>query len=317
MIKDDEFLLIYGWMLKLGMTHTELLVYAKIHNFCADRKHTFYGSIPYLMDWVDASRQSVINSLNKLVECGFILKRDRKTDGVVPKGESTVEYLLSDEWKKKISATDSDSDNNYTGTESIPVQKLDPYKNYSEGVQFLTPILYNNTFNSTVSSSPPREREENALNENISLAIDYVENRLGTSALNPQIYIELRDFAENTAPELITRAVDIAMAERKPYWSYIRGILRKWEIAGVRNIADALAREQQFQESKAKRNQPRNSKPKNTNKFAEMLLNESTNYSGNNPLGNEESGNVRIGDTQSGLPGANQLYLESGFGGDG
>ena len=49
---------------------------------------------------------------------------------------------------------------------------------------------------------------------------------------------ELKGFTEHMGAEVCLRAINIAMDERKTYWSYIRAILRDKQSRGVKCLAD-------------------------------------------------------------------------------
>lgn len=68
-IRSDNYITIQGWMVsELGLKNTELLVYAVIYGFSQDGHGCFRGTIGYLMEWTQASRQTVINALKALMQ---------------------------------------------------------------------------------------------------------------------------------------------------------------------------------------------------------------------------------------------------------
>ena len=83
MIKNDNFIVIQGWMVaELGLKGNELLVYAIIHGFSQDGESRFTGSLRYLTEWTNSSKQGVQNSLKSLCEKGLICKTDKVLNGV-------------------------------------------------------------------------------------------------------------------------------------------------------------------------------------------------------------------------------------------
>jgi predicted transcriptional regulator len=82
-IHDNNYIHITGWMVsKLNLKGNDLLVYAIIYGFSQDGNSRFTGSLQYLADWVNSSKQTVMTSLKKLVEQGFIEKFDKVINGV-------------------------------------------------------------------------------------------------------------------------------------------------------------------------------------------------------------------------------------------
>lgn len=75
MFKDNEYIVIQGWMLnKLNLKGNDLLVYALIYRYSQDGEHKFYGSLQYLADWTNSTIKGVQNNLKNLLEAGFIFK---------------------------------------------------------------------------------------------------------------------------------------------------------------------------------------------------------------------------------------------------
>lgn len=82
-IKDENYYQVSGWMLnRLGLKGTALDVYAIIYAFSQDGESCFSGSLKYLMDFTNASRRTIINTLKDLTEKGYLVKRERLEDGV-------------------------------------------------------------------------------------------------------------------------------------------------------------------------------------------------------------------------------------------
>lgn len=74
---------IMGWMIqKLGLKGTELLVYAKIYGFSQDGENWYEGSLDYLTQWTNTSKEGVRKCLNSLVEKNLIQKQDITVNNV-------------------------------------------------------------------------------------------------------------------------------------------------------------------------------------------------------------------------------------------
>ena len=76
-VRDNNYINIQGWMVtKLGLKGNELIIYAIIFGFSQDNDTIFNGSIAYLMDWTNATKKTVIDTLTKLVEKELIIKEE-------------------------------------------------------------------------------------------------------------------------------------------------------------------------------------------------------------------------------------------------
>lgn len=71
------FITIQPWMVKrLGLKSNELIIYALIHGFSQDGHSYFYGSIRYIMDSTNLSKETVLTVLQSLVRKSLVIKKD-------------------------------------------------------------------------------------------------------------------------------------------------------------------------------------------------------------------------------------------------
>ncbi len=83
LLKDTNYTIIQGWMLtELGLKGNELLVYAVIYGFSQVEGQVYDGSLRYLAEWTNSTKQGVIKNLKGLMEKGLIEKRDKVVNGV-------------------------------------------------------------------------------------------------------------------------------------------------------------------------------------------------------------------------------------------
>lgn len=76
-VKDTNYINIQGWMVtQLGLSGNDLLVYAIIYGFSQDDGSMFTGSLQYLADWCNGTKQGIQKNLNKLVKSGYIQKEE-------------------------------------------------------------------------------------------------------------------------------------------------------------------------------------------------------------------------------------------------
>lgn len=75
MINDQNYIHIEGWMInKLQLKGNDLLVYAIIYGFSQDENSRFTGSLQYLADWCNSTKQGIQKNLKSLIDKGLIQK---------------------------------------------------------------------------------------------------------------------------------------------------------------------------------------------------------------------------------------------------
>jgi len=91
-MKSENYINIQGWMVKdLGLKGNELLVYAIIYGFCQDGETHFTGSLQYLADWTNSTKQGVLKNLKSLLEKNLIQREDIEKNKV-----KFVEYYTTE-----------------------------------------------------------------------------------------------------------------------------------------------------------------------------------------------------------------------------
>lgn len=82
-VNERNYIVIQGWMLTaLHLKGNELLIYACIYGFSQLDGQVFSGSLQYLADWTNSTRQGVVKCLKSLIEKGYIAKADKVINGV-------------------------------------------------------------------------------------------------------------------------------------------------------------------------------------------------------------------------------------------
>lgn len=82
-VKNENFIVIQGYMInELNLKGNELLIYAIITGFSQDEGQVFSGSLQYLAEWTNSTKQSVIKCLKSLIEKGHINKNEKFLNGV-------------------------------------------------------------------------------------------------------------------------------------------------------------------------------------------------------------------------------------------
>ena len=91
-VKDNNYICIQAFMVnQLELKGNELLVYALIYGYSQTEENRYTGSLQYIADWLNSSKQTVINTLKSLLEKGLIQKYEYLKNGV-----KYVEYYVSD-----------------------------------------------------------------------------------------------------------------------------------------------------------------------------------------------------------------------------
>lgn len=82
-ICELNFIVIHGWMKSLlKLKGTELMVFAIIFGFTQDGTTEFCGGLKYLMEWTDASKPTIINTLKSLVDKKYLIRIDNVINNV-------------------------------------------------------------------------------------------------------------------------------------------------------------------------------------------------------------------------------------------
>ena len=82
-VKRENYITIQGWMLTdLKLKGNELIIYSCIYGFSQAENQVFTGSLQYLADWTNSTKQGVSKCLKSLVEKGYIKKEDKYINGV-------------------------------------------------------------------------------------------------------------------------------------------------------------------------------------------------------------------------------------------
>ena len=82
-VNNENYVTIQGWMInELNLKGNELLIYAIIYGFSQACDQSFSGTLSYLADWTNSTKQGVIKCLKSLTEKGYIIKKEDYINGV-------------------------------------------------------------------------------------------------------------------------------------------------------------------------------------------------------------------------------------------
>ena len=75
-MNNNNFVTIQGWMInELDLKGNDLLIYAIIYGFSQTEGQYFTGSLSYLADWTNSTKQGVQKNLKNLIDKGLIVKQ--------------------------------------------------------------------------------------------------------------------------------------------------------------------------------------------------------------------------------------------------
>lgn len=127
--KDYNYYQIQGFMVnKLNLSGNELLIYAIIYGFSQDDDSVFKGSLAYLQCATNSSRNTVINSINKLIQKKLIIKLSIGNNFGECNQYKYCPSAISDlvQFLTKPSAISAPNNNIYNNN-IIPPKKLEDY----------------------------------------------------------------------------------------------------------------------------------------------------------------------------------------------
>jgi DNA-binding MarR family transcriptional regulator len=82
-VLNENYITIQGWMInELQLKGNELMIYAIIYGFSQLENQRFTGSLKYLADLTNSTKQGVIKCLKSLIKKNLIVKEDKIVNGV-------------------------------------------------------------------------------------------------------------------------------------------------------------------------------------------------------------------------------------------
>ena len=83
-MKETDYVVIQNWMVsKLRLKGNDLIVYAIIYGFSRNQNgQRFIGSLQYLADWTNSTKNGVAKNLRNLLDLGYIEKTEEIVAGV-------------------------------------------------------------------------------------------------------------------------------------------------------------------------------------------------------------------------------------------
>ena len=242
MVKPDNYIMIPGWMrTELDLKGNELNLYAIIYGFTQDGETEFSGSIRYMQEWLGAeSKQTVFNTLEKLIKRGLIQKRTEVLNGV-----RHNYYLASPRGSPKIRP---------------------PSPNFRPN------NIENNITDILVIKDGGTRANDPRLDADLGKIVDAYEANIGTwpHILTP----DLQRWREQFSTEMLLLAISEGAKNGAHKWSYIESILRRWKKNNIKTPGDFEAWEAQRKPSAGQ--QPKRSTAEDYDEIFRELLGGST-----------------------------------------
>lgn len=138
-VQNENYVVIQGWMINdLKLKGNELIVYAIIYGFTQIEGQLFNGSLQYLADWTNSTKQGVIKNLKSLIEKGYIVKNEKIINGVkfceyyttklnevLNKVEQGIKQSLTPPIKQSLNNNiDLDNSINNNNDNKVPYEKI-------------------------------------------------------------------------------------------------------------------------------------------------------------------------------------------------
>lgn len=249
MVKPDNYILVYGWMVtELGLKGNELFLYAIIYGFSQDGETEFSGSLRYMQEWLGVnSKATVQNTLEKLMARGLIKKRTVVEKGVTRNFFSAVGRVYQ----------------NLVG--GVPKNSTGVYQNLVPGVPNFSP---NNIEDILVIEDGGTRKKDPRLDADLSKIINAYQANIGTW---PRILTDdLQRWREQFSTEMLLLAISEGAKNGAHKWSYIESILRRWKKDNIKTPGDFEAWEAQRKPSTGQ--QPKRSAAEDYDEIFRELL---------------------------------------------
>ena len=176
-VKDGNYILIQSWMISdLKLKGNELLIYAIIYGFSQAEGTAFTGSLQYLADWTNSTKQGILKNLKSLMEKGLVkkvgenLQKQRvfyKAYRVLNKVDQSTKFNSED--------IDQSTEFNGTGKQSL----IDQSTKFNGTVKQSLPNNIDNNINNNITTT---DQEEN-LSKEINLEEKVSEEKSSSSSL--------------------------------------------------------------------------------------------------------------------------------------
>ncbi|MED3586572.1 helix-turn-helix domain-containing protein [Bacillus thuringiensis] len=206
------------------LTHKEKAVYMVLCRHLNQETGSCFPSLSTIGKKVGMSKNTIIKSLNLLIECGYVFKEKRNSeDG----GHASNVYYINDisTLVQPVNKVVQEMNKGGSGNEQALVHQVNPNN-----------TNLNNT-NLTISSSKN--------------PFSFYESNIGV--LNPFMADSIDQWVKDTSEELVIAAMERAL-KKQAKWNYAEGILKQWVNNNVKTVSEAEAFEIDFKNKGANGN---------------------------------------------------------------
>jgi DnaD/phage-associated family protein len=230
-VSDDSYIQIQGWMMtRLDLKPLELIVFAIIHNFTAN-KQKYIGSYSYLVECLKISKPTAIKVLNDLVKKNYILEK---------KGNFTTpnKYTTNIKYIKKLITPSKET--------LLPVVKklITPSKetllpvvkefDYPSKETLPNNTINNTKYNTTNNIAAAKEKLQRFLDDDFKEIVDLFSNNI--HPINGEVEgNKLADYLDSYGKNWVLEAIKEAALCNGRSVNYIGKILMRWEKEGFKN----------------------------------------------------------------------------------
>lgn len=181
LVKNENYIHIEGWMInELHLKGNDLLVYAIIYGFSQDNESRYTGSLQYLADWCNGTKQGIQKNLSNLLKKGYIKKFESVKNNIKYCEYSCIPYNLV-VYPMQLSCTNN-IDNNIDNTNIISKDIILPKNqtNYSndEGVQDMKSLVSN-----FEKPKEEKKKKDNLFTKCLKISRDFSNNEKVISKL--------------------------------------------------------------------------------------------------------------------------------------
>lgn len=206
-INNENYVLIQGWMVNnLKLKGNELVIYAIIYGFSQTENQLYTGSLQYLANWTNSTKQGVIKCLKSLQKKGLIGKKEKIINGV-----KFCEY----------------------------------YSTKFNGVLNKVEWGIKQSLIGGIKQSLPNNIVIDNIEDNITTnnnIYTYAEENFGRP-LVPAEYEKINSWLSLFSEDIIKYAIDISVINGKRIFSYVDGILKNWKGCNYTNLQDIIDNE--------------------------------------------------------------------------
>ena len=230
-VSDDSYIQIQGWMMtRLDLKPLELIVFAIIHNFTAN-KQKYTGSYSYLVECLKISKPTAIKVLNDLVKKNYIL--EKKGNFTTPNKYTTnIKYIRKLITPSKETLLPVVKEFDYPSKETLlPVVKEFDYPSK----ETLPNNTINNTkYNTTNNIAAAKEKLQRFLDDDFKEIVDLFSNNI--HPINGEVEgNKLADYLDSYGKNWVLEAIKEAALCNGRSVNYIGKILMRWEKEGFKN----------------------------------------------------------------------------------